>query len=75
MMLKKRDLQRIESKKREWDKALCGPERVIKKEIKHMMEFMMYYKKPKDKFERVWHTFEWWGIIIVIFFALKGFFG
>lgn len=74
-MMTKREQRKLESRKRKWDLALRGPERRIKLEIKHMMEFMMYYKKPTDKFERIWHTFEWWGIIIVIFFALRGIFG
>ena len=74
-MMTKREQRKLESRKREWDRILRGPERRIKLEIKHMMDFMQYYKKPKDKFERVWHSVEWWGIIIVIFFALKGLFG
>ena len=77
MMLKNRDIKRIESKEREWDLAIrAAKRRVIKVwisfkekariEIKKMINFIMFYK-PTDKLDKKWHIFE----VIIIYFVLQ----
>ena len=81
-MLKKRDLQRIESKEREWDLAIRDAKRKFikfwnrfKLEVKKEKDNMIYGKKPKERLEQWWYEGVWWVKIIIIFFALKGLFG
>ena len=75
--MQKRDLQRIESKEREWDLAIRAAKRKFIKfwnsfkeksriEIKRMLNFIMFYK-PTDKLDKKWHIFE----MIVIYFVLQ----
>lgn len=84
-MLKKRDLQRIESKEREWDLAIRVSKRhlvktwgiyknKLKVEIKRMINFIMFYKS-KDKQDKNWHIFEIIVIYVVLQCAWKGIFG
>jgi hypothetical protein len=74
--------RKLSAKEREWDLAWRKHDlfwRAVKKEVKsdlnRMINYLMFYKKPKDKFERVWHMCEIFGIYLIIFFALKGIFG
>jgi len=84
-MLKKRDLQRIESKEREWDLAIRASKRwFLKKwesfkekfriELRRMLNFIMFFK-PKDKRDRNWHIFEMVVIYFVLQCAWKGIWG
>lgn len=48
--------------------------RYLKREIKTFTNYMMYRKRPSNKFDRFADTFLWWFIVIIIYFALEGFF-
>ncbi len=48
--------------------------RYVKKEIKRFTNYMMYRTRPSNKFDRFADNFLWWFIIVVIYFALEGFF-
>lgn len=79
-MTKRQENIRIKKLENEWDKSSKKTNdtidlflKYVKKEIKIFTNFMMYRKRPSDKIERLADTFTWWFIIIVIFFALKGF--
>ena len=84
-MLKKREIQRIESKEREWDLAIRDFKRrlfkfwdsfkdKLKIEVKRMLDFIMFYK-PSDKLDRKWHIFEMIIIYIFLVYATKGLLG
>ena len=47
----------------------------LKKDTKDMLDFLLFYKKPKDKFERLLHVIEVVSIYIIFQFAWKGAFG
>ena len=79
--MQKSDLQRIESKKREWERTERGFNRrvrklwkIFKSELIEGKNNMIYGKRPKDKLERIWYECMWFFKIMIIFFALRGFF-
>lgn len=72
---------RISKKEKEWEqenkkfnKFLDRSWFIIKRETNRMIDFIMYYKKPKDKFERLLHVGEIVFIYVVLQFAWKGIF-
>jgi len=79
-MLSKSEQRKLAAREKEWNEALKPFNKVldaVKKEVRRdyraMMNFMMYYKKPKDKIDRGIHFVLWWLAIGFIFFAFKGF--
>jgi hypothetical protein len=70
----KREIEKLESKKREWDLALRGIERTFRCESRKMINFIMFYK-PKDKLDRAWHIGEMIITYIILQYAVKGAFG
>lgn len=79
-MTKKREDKLVAVKEKEWEE-IASPfnnfmEKMwkeIKRDWKTMINNLMYAKKPKDKVDKFIHEFYWWGFVILIFFALKGF--
>jgi hypothetical protein len=76
----KSETQKIKAKEREWDEILRPVKeywsivwKEIKSDLKKMMNFMMFSKKPNDRIDRFVHGIEWWFGIGLIFFAIKGF--
>ena len=85
MMLKKRDIQRIESKEREFDLVIRATKRhFIKKweslkvkfrlELRRVLSFILFYR-PTDKLDRNWHIFEMVIFYIILQYAWKGLVG
>ena len=80
-MTKRQQDNRIKKLEKEWEEqahpfndAVDSFIKYVKKEIKMFTNYMMYRKRPSNKIERFADTFMWWFIIIVIYFALEGFF-
>lgn len=79
LKLKKSEERKIARKEKEWgeiarpiDKFSSAIKKEFRRDYKAVMNFMMYYKKPKDRIDRWIHGFVWWLIIGGVFFAMKG---
>ncbi len=79
-MTKRQENIRISKKEKEWEEiakpsndAVYLVMKYVKSEMKRFTNYMMYRKRPSNKIERFADNFTWWFIIVVIFFALKGF--
>ena len=81
-LMKKSDLQRIESKEREWDLAIRASKRLflkkwkpnsdkLKIEINKMINFIMFFK-PKSARDKYWHIAEMIIIYVVLQYAWIG---
>lgn len=75
-MLKKRELHKLESKEREWDRTLREWKKkrqkvwkVIWKEIKNGGKWFFFYQ-PKNKMDAMLHIIAWFAYIYIGWFAL-----
>lgn len=59
-------------KKSKFEKFLDLAWQEIKLDTKKMFDWLLFYPKPKDKFEKWGHTFEVICVYIVLQFAIKG---
>lgn len=79
-MTKRQQDNRIRRLDKKWEESIHPFNDVINLFLKHIKleiriftNYMMYRKRPSNRVERYADTFVWWFIIVVIFFALKGF--
>jgi uncharacterized membrane protein YkvA (DUF1232 family) len=81
MMLKSEE-QKLVAKKREWEESLRESNRwwrrarrQVNKEFKNMLNWLLFYKRPKSKLEYTLHVIEVICFYVILQFAWKGIFG
>lgn len=79
--MKKRDREKLDNKIREWDEISHKTNDSISKFWKHIRiairdfnDSLMFIKRPSNKADRLGESMIWWFKILVIYFALEGFF-
>jgi hypothetical protein len=71
-MTKKSEAEQFEVK---LERIVSSVGKEIKLDVKNMIDWLLFYKKPKDKLERAMHIIEVICAYVILQFAWKGLFG
>lgn len=76
--MERRDKRRLEAKIKEWDISMRGFDLFVKhfkREYNNMIDFILFYKKPKNKLDKTLHVIEVACFYIILQYAWIGLFG